>query len=78
MSFPTILCIISAFLAVLSHRNAARMIENYKAYKEVVYKNLKDYRQLNADMAELLEIIKSSETSDEIKRKYVIYLSYKN
>ena len=78
MSFPTILCIISAFLAVLSHRNALKIIENNKAYGRIVHKTLEKYNETNADMIELLEIIKSSETSDEIKRKYVIYLSYKN
>lgn len=78
MSIPTILSTASAFLAFLSLRNIVRMQENHKAYKELVHKSLENSKQVNTDMVELLKIIDNSETSDEILRKFAVYIDYKN
>ena len=78
MSIPTILSITSAFFAILSLRNVMKMHENNKAYERIVHKGLENYRRVNTDMIELLKIIQSSETSDEILKKFSIYIGYKD
>jgi hypothetical protein len=78
MSIPTILSTASAFLAILSLRNVKRTYENHKAYKELVHKALENAKQANTDMVELLKIIDNSETSDEILKKFAVYIDYKN
>ena len=55
-----------------------KMHENNKAYERIVHKGLENYRRVNTDMIELLKIIQSSETSDEILKKFSIYIGYKD